>query len=208
MAGIATLPATVVIAFGSPLVGRVVAARGARMPLVGAGVLLALGAVVLTSEQTDTSYPVLAAGYVLLGLGFALVNPPITNTAVSGMPRAQAGVASAVASSSRQVGNALGVAIIGSVVTSRFRVETGRLSRAGGLSPAVAHHLLGASLGNLTATATGPGREVVRRAFSVAGHTGWWVAAGAGVLITVIGAVTAGPRGRAAAGRVMAELGD
>jgi hypothetical protein len=55
---------------------------------------------------------------VLFGIGFGMVNPPITNTAVSGMPAAQAGVASAVASTSRQIGAALGVAVIGSLVTS------------------------------------------------------------------------------------------
>lgn len=47
-----------------------------------------------------------------------MVNAPITTAAVSGMPRAQAGVAAAVASTSRQVGQSLGVAVIGTVVTS------------------------------------------------------------------------------------------
>jgi len=47
-----------------------------------------------------------------------MVNPPISNTAVSGMPRAQAGVAAAVASTSRQVGGSLGVALTGSAVAS------------------------------------------------------------------------------------------
>jgi EmrB/QacA subfamily drug resistance transporter len=207
MAGLATLPATVVIAFGSPLVGRVVAARGSRLPLTLSGLLLAAGAGVLALQQTGTSYLLLAAGYVLLGLGFALVNPPITNTAVSGMPRAQAGVASAVASSSRQIGNVLGVAIIGSVVTSRFRVEVTRLAVARHLPAGVTHRLLGASFGDLAGSATGTGREVVRQGFSVASHTGWWIAAGAGLAITVIGAVTAGPRGRAAAARVAQDFG-
>ncbi|MDQ1691637.1 MAG: hypothetical protein QOD87_1745, partial [Pseudonocardiales bacterium] len=45
-------------------------------------------------------------------------NVPITNTAVSGMPRSQAGVAAAVASTSRQVGASLGVAVVGSVVSA------------------------------------------------------------------------------------------
>jgi hypothetical protein len=47
-----------------------------------------------------------------------MLNAPITNTAVSGMPQAQAGVAAAVASTSRQVGTALGVAVLGSLVTA------------------------------------------------------------------------------------------
>jgi hypothetical protein len=52
---------------------------------------------------------------VIFGAGSGLVNPPITNTAVSGMPAAQAGVAAAVASTSRQVGATLGVAVVGAV---------------------------------------------------------------------------------------------
>lgn len=62
--------------------------------------------------------PWLLAAYVVFGTGFGLVNPPITNTAVSGMPRAQAGVAAAVTSSSRQVGQTLGVAVAGAIVAS------------------------------------------------------------------------------------------
>jgi EmrB/QacA subfamily drug resistance transporter len=120
MAGVATLPATVVIAVVSPLTGRLVAHRGSRLPMTAAGFFLGGGALVLSQESVSSSYLFLAAGYVLLGLGFALINPPITNTAVAGMPKAQAGVASAVATSSRQLGNVLGVAIIGSVVTSRL----------------------------------------------------------------------------------------
>ena len=60
----------------------------------------------------------LLAAYVVFGLGFGFVNAPITNAAVSGMPRAQAGVASAIATTSRQFGQTLGVAIVGAIVTS------------------------------------------------------------------------------------------
>ncbi len=58
----------------------------------------------------------LVASYAVIGFGFGMVNAPVSNTAVSGMPRAQAGVAAAVASTSRQVGAALGVAIVGSLI--------------------------------------------------------------------------------------------
>jgi hypothetical protein len=54
----------------------------------------------------------------VFGVGFGLVNTPITNSAVSGMPNSQAGVAAAVASTSRQVGGALGVAVVGALLNS------------------------------------------------------------------------------------------
>jgi hypothetical protein len=58
------------------------------------------------------------AAYVVFGIGFGFVNAPITNAAVSGMPRAQAGVASAIATTSRQFGQAIGVAIVGAIIAS------------------------------------------------------------------------------------------
>jgi MFS family permease len=69
--------------------------------------------------------------YVLFGLGFAMVNSPITNTAVSGMPREQAGVAAAIASTSRQVGGALGVAVIGAAVAAGYGAGFAEASHAG-----------------------------------------------------------------------------
>ena len=68
------------------------------------------------TATTPTAWLLLA--YLAFGIGNGMVNPPISNTAVSGMPRAQAGVAAAVASTSRQVGGSLGVALTGSAVAS------------------------------------------------------------------------------------------
>ena len=64
--------------------------------------------VLFAAFEAETSNATLFLGYVLFGIGFGFVNAPITNTAVSGMPRAQAGVAAAVASTSRQLGQTLG----------------------------------------------------------------------------------------------------
>ena len=53
--------------------------------------------------------------FAVFGIGFSMVNAPVTNAAVSGMPTDRAGAASAVASTSRQVGVSIGVALCGSV---------------------------------------------------------------------------------------------
>jgi EmrB/QacA subfamily drug resistance transporter len=119
VAGLSLLPATVAIAACAPLAGDLVARFGPRVPMLAAGLCLAAGAAMLLDLQPSTPYSLLVASYILLGLGFGLINPPITNTAVSGMPPDQAGVASAIASMSRQVGNVMGVAIMGSLVTGR-----------------------------------------------------------------------------------------
>jgi MFS family permease len=108
----------VVTSLAAPLSGRLVGTRGTRIPLLVAGIGMSVGGLMLVGLQPDTSLGYLIASYVVLAIGFGMVNAPITNSAVSGMPRSQAGVAAAVASTSRQVGSALGVAIIGSVLNS------------------------------------------------------------------------------------------
>ncbi|MBE1497013.1 EmrB/QacA subfamily drug resistance transporter [Amycolatopsis lexingtonensis] len=117
-AGLLTLPMAAVTAVCAPLSGRVVAARGPRLPLLVAGAGIAASGVVLAGIGPATPIPVLVLGYVCFGAGFGMLNAPITNAAVSGMPRERAGLAAAVASTSRQVGASLGVAVIGAVVAA------------------------------------------------------------------------------------------
>jgi EmrB/QacA subfamily drug resistance transporter len=114
-AGLMTLPMAVANAVFSPLSGRLVGDRGARLPMVGAGAMVIVSGLMLTQAGHDTNMWYLGVAYLFLGIGMGLVNAPITNAAVSGMPRAQAGVASAIASTSRQVGISLGVAVFGAI---------------------------------------------------------------------------------------------
>jgi MFS family permease len=99
----------------APLSGRLVGNRGARVPLIIGSLGLLASAAILTQLTAATPYWLLIVTYLVFGLGFGVINPPITNTAVSGMPPSQAGVASAVASTSRQVGATLGVAVLGAL---------------------------------------------------------------------------------------------
>jgi EmrB/QacA subfamily drug resistance transporter len=132
-AGLYLLPMAGMLVVFAPLSGRLVGRIGSRPSLVfGAGALV-VSSVMLTrlSPTTPTGY--LLGSYFLSGIGMGLVNPPITNTAVSGMPSSQAGVAAAIASTSRQVGMTLGVAVIGAIAG-------GTISGAIGKSFAAATH--------------------------------------------------------------------
>jgi EmrB/QacA subfamily drug resistance transporter len=113
--GLYTLPMALTAFVAAPLSGRLVGRRGARPSLVLGGAGLALGSALLTGLSATTPRWWLVGAYVAFGFGFGMVNPPITNTAVSGMPPEQAGVAAAVASTSRLVGMSLGVAVAGAV---------------------------------------------------------------------------------------------
>jgi len=117
--GVYTLPLAVMTMICSPISGRLIGRSGARLPLVIAGTAIAVATLMLTQLGATTSLVWVVAAYVVFGLGFGMVNAPITNSAVSGMPNAQAGVAAAIASTSRQVGASLGVAIAGAIAGVR-----------------------------------------------------------------------------------------
>jgi EmrB/QacA subfamily drug resistance transporter len=117
-AGLCTLPIAAMTLFFAPLSGRIVGRRGPRLALLAGGLGIMLGGLLLTGTGANTPIASLLPAYFVFGIGFGMVNPPITNTAVLGMPEAQAGVAAAVASTSRQVGQTLGVAIAGAIAAA------------------------------------------------------------------------------------------
>ncbi|MDT3395621.1 MFS transporter [Streptomyces sp. B1866] len=174
-AGLWMLPMAAMTGLFAPLSGRLVGARGPRVPLLLAGVAMGGCGVLFAAFDAETHDASLLAGYALFGIGFGLVNAPITNTAVSGMPRAQAGVAAAVASTSRQVGQSLGVAVIGAVLAS-------------GTAAAARH-------GSLGGAAT----------YADASRPAWWIIAGCGAAVLLLGVLTTGGWARRTASRA-AEL--
>ncbi|MCD7439775.1 MFS transporter [Streptomyces lincolnensis] len=169
-AGLWMLPMAVPTFLCAPLAGRLVGNRGPRLPLLIAGTAMTASGVLFAGFEAETSDAALFLGYVLFGIGFGFLNAPITNTAVSGMPRSQAGVAAAVASTSRQLGQTLGVAVIGAVL------------------------------------AAGVGSSSYRDAFVSAAVPGWWILAGCGFAVLVLGAVTSGAWARSTAERTAARL--
>jgi EmrB/QacA subfamily drug resistance transporter len=117
-AGLMIIPLAVGQGVSANVSGRLLAARGPRPPLILGGVLLTTGAALLVPLRVDTSVAYLLLAYAVFGLGAGLAAAPVTTTALSGLPPDQAGVAGALASSGRQFGIAVGVAVTGSIVTS------------------------------------------------------------------------------------------
>ncbi|AZP36971.1 MFS transporter [Acidipropionibacterium acidipropionici] len=112
-AGLLTMPIALGNALLAPVSGRIVGRRGPRPSMVAGAVALAVGGVMLTllGPSTPLWYFVLAGFFV--GGANGVTNSAITSTAVSGMPAARSGVAASIASTGRQVGQSLGVAILG-----------------------------------------------------------------------------------------------
>ena len=125
-AGLAIVPIALMSVILSPVSGRMVGRRGPRRPLLIAGIASFAACSMLADIGPETPFAWLIAAYVVFGIGFGFVNAPITNAAVSGMPREQAGVAAAIATTSRQFGQAIGVAIVGAIVASSAGVRAER----------------------------------------------------------------------------------
>ncbi|TDD67460.1 DHA2 family efflux MFS transporter permease subunit [Actinomadura darangshiensis] len=117
-AGVMIIPMAVGQAVAANLSGRLVAARRDRLPLTLGGALLATGAFLLVTLTAHTDNVHLLLAYAVFGLGAGMISPPVSHTAVSGMPLDQVGVAGALAASARQFGSAIGVAVTGSIVAT------------------------------------------------------------------------------------------
>jgi EmrB/QacA subfamily drug resistance transporter len=164
-AGLRSLPNTLSVVVMAPIAGRLASRFSYRVPVV-AGLLLASAALLLlTRIQVATPYANLWWKLAMLGAGLGLTISPVTAAAVAAMPRHQAGVASAVTNTSRQVGGALGVAVLGAVAAARFTAALpGRLAPLG--LPAPLRERIEAAAGQAVGTAPqGPaGVPAVRHA--------------------------------------------
>lgn len=113
--GLIYLPIAIGALVFSPLSGRLVGRFGSRPSLLISGVMITAAAVMLLFLTPSTPVWAMLSIFAAYGIGFAMINAPVTNAAVSGMPRDRAGAASAITSTSRQVGVSIGVALCGSV---------------------------------------------------------------------------------------------
>jgi EmrB/QacA subfamily drug resistance transporter len=120
-AGLALAPMAVVLMALSPRVPKLLERFGpAHVAPVGL-VLMAGGYALLSTAGVNSSYWLLLGTILLLGTGNALATTPATTAIVSSLPQAKQGVASAVNDLSREVGGALGIAVLGSALTGRYQ---------------------------------------------------------------------------------------
>lgn len=132
LAGLYFLPMAGAMFVLGPISGYVVSKRGPRLPLIVGGIAISLAAFLFALRGTNIADGELFLYYALIGIGLGVLNAAITNSAVDGMPRSQAGVAAAMTSTSRQIGQALGVAIIGSILASNVHQITAGLAFTNG----------------------------------------------------------------------------
>lgn len=114
-AGLSVLPLSVAILVASPMAAKMVAKVGARLVVTIGLLLVGAGFVMAQGWTVDTVYFDIAIPYILLGIGLGLTMTPMTNTIMNTLPQAKAGIGSAVNDVTRDFGQALGIAVNGSI---------------------------------------------------------------------------------------------
>jgi MFS transporter, DHA2 family, multidrug resistance protein len=120
-AGLAGLPASLAFLVFSPRSAGLVDRYGpARVMALGLTVVAGAFAL-LTTLTTDTPYLVIGAAFALLGAGMSITAAPATSEIMTSVPLSKAGVGSAVNDTTRELGGALGIALLGSIANSAYR---------------------------------------------------------------------------------------
>jgi EmrB/QacA subfamily drug resistance transporter len=190
-AGVRLLPFAAVILVVSPLSARIVEKLGTKATVATGLFVVGIALALMTQLQTDSSYGDLAWRMVLWAFGQALVMAPATESIMGSLPLAKAGVGSAVNDTTRQVGGALGVAIVGSVMSSTYGSKVvdffSGTAGAGSAAEQVAKESLG---GALAVAGQVPSLAAVAQSAFVDGmHYGMLVAAGAAIFGGIVAAI-------------------
>jgi EmrB/QacA subfamily drug resistance transporter len=152
---------------------------GARNVCAAGLLLVAAGLVVISRVGTTSPYWLLLAGLILLGAGMGAAMTPATAAITEGLPASQQGIGSALNDLSREVGGALGIAVIGSIVTAVYRSNL----HLTGIPAVLADRARGSFA--LAIHAGGPLKTAASSAFVDGIHTGLLYAAGAALLAAV-----------------------
>ncbi len=119
-AGLRTAPIALVIVTVAPITGALVQRLGNKV-LVSAGMTVAAAGLFWMSRLTPGSgYGHVLEAMIILATGMSLAMTPATESIMGSLPREKAGVGSAMNDTTRQIGGALGVAVLGSVFTSTY----------------------------------------------------------------------------------------
>jgi EmrB/QacA subfamily drug resistance transporter len=184
-AGVRILPVAAGLVLGGPLSAKLSERIGAKV-VVGTGLSLIAGALLLMAQfEVSSGYGIVAAAFVLLGIGIGMAMTPATDAVMGSLPLAKASVGSAVNDATRTTGGALGVAIMGSIMSSVYRGDMDAIGAG-----AAAHDSLAGAL----AAASGLGGEAGTRLAATAQEafvSGMHTAVLVGAAIALTGALVA-----------------
>jgi EmrB/QacA subfamily drug resistance transporter len=119
-AGMRTAPIALVMIVVAPVTGMLVQRLGNKVLVTAGMVVAAAGLFIMSRTSVDSGYAHVLASMVVLASGMSLAMTPATESIMGSLPREKAGVGSAMNDTTRQVGGALGVAVLGSIFASTY----------------------------------------------------------------------------------------
>jgi len=134
-AGVRFLPMTVMIIVTAPNAGRYASKHGSRIPMTYGLILAGSGLLFLSQLGVDTPYWVLAITFVMMGHGIGATMAPMTAAVMNAVGPERAGLGSAMTNTSREVGGVFGIALLGTILTTRLRSTLDPALSAIGLAP-------------------------------------------------------------------------
>jgi EmrB/QacA subfamily drug resistance transporter len=149
-AGVHLLPYAATMMIVAPLSARFVERAGTKRVVLIGLTLVTTGLLLLSTIAADSPYPMVISFFMVMAAGMGMTMAPATESVMGSLPREKAGVGSAINDTTRQVGGALGVAIIGSVVSSVYAAHIASAASQFGLNSsetATAQSSLGAAQG-------------------------------------------------------------
>ena len=146
----ALLPVAIGVVIGTALASRLLRPLGTKIVMGTAMVVMAVGLLLASRLGAHSPYEVLAACLLVIAIGLGLGSMPGTDSIMGAVPRDRAGVGSATNDTTREIGCALGVAVLGSVLSSGYRDAIG--GQLAGLGPTL-NELARDSIGAATAVA-------------------------------------------------------
>ncbi len=179
LAALEVLPMAGAMMPTSRLVPRLTARYGTRWVCATGLMLLAAGLAVVAQLTTTSSYWPMAGGLIVLGLGMGAAMTPATSAITEALPSAQQGVGSALNDLSREVGGALGIAVIGSILTATYSSHV----NVAGLSAGIAAKVKGSFA--IAAHLPAPVPDRAHAAFITAVHLALLTAAGAAIAAAI-----------------------
>ncbi|MEO6889731.1 MAG: MFS transporter [Ktedonobacteraceae bacterium] len=187
-AGIGLIPLIPSLIIGSTLSPRIVERIGVKIPVAVGLVIVAAGMWLLSSISVSSGYGLIAWVLLILGMGMGMTMAPATNSIMGALPLGRAGVGSAVNDTTRQVGGALGVALLGSILSAVYRSSMDGAAIVK-LLPAPVQNVVRDSLGKALAVATiisAHSSSQAGKALVAAAHSAFTEAMGRTILVAAV----------------------
>ncbi|MET8117039.1 MFS transporter [Streptomyces prasinus] len=184
-AGLAELPAAIGAVAAGLVAGRAARRFSVRSVVSGGLAAIGLALAALTTIGQSTGYPLLGAALLVVGIGAGFAFTVTADVILTGVPGEQAGAASAVSETAYELGAALGIALLGSIVTGVYRDFTGPAG-----TPAAAHESLGGAVA-AASSLPAPTAEAMLDAARQAFVDGLTLAAGVGAAVLLAAAAAA-----------------